>query len=122
MGDLKTEGKHAGEHLVWEANPQHCRDSAVIASGNKLDVGAVVGKVTASGKYVGFSPAATDGSEVPAGLLYDAVDATLADENGVVSSRTSTASSGEVTWPTGITVAEQTAAIAELAKIGIVLR
>ncbi len=51
--------------------------------GQALEAGAVLGKVTASGKYKAFDPAAVDGSEAAAGVLYGAVDASAADAEGV---------------------------------------
>ena len=47
------------------------------------ETAAVLGKATASGKYKELDPAAVDGSEVAAGILYDAVDASAADAEGV---------------------------------------
>lgn len=48
--------------------------SAVFAAGT------ILGRVTASGKYVQFLDTAVDGSQVPVGVLRSAVDATGADD------------------------------------------
>ncbi len=45
--------------------------------------GTVLGKITASGKYTICDGAAVDGSEAPAEILLEDVDATLADAVGV---------------------------------------
>ena len=43
-----TEGRHAGEHIVSEANGARSREQAILASGN-LPAGAVLGKITNAG-------------------------------------------------------------------------
>jgi len=49
-------------------------DIAVIAAGQNLPRGAVLGQVQASGEYVLCKPAANDGSEVPSAILDQATD------------------------------------------------
>ena len=56
-----------------------------IASGaGKLEPGTVLGKITTGGKYTGLAPAATNGSQNAAGILWAGVDASAADAPGVV--------------------------------------
>jgi hypothetical protein len=56
-----------------------------IASGaGILARGTLLGKITASGKYVKSLTASADGSEVPDAILLEAVDATAADVNAAV--------------------------------------
>ena len=75
------EGRYAGEFVVSEGNGSISRETITVLSGETLEAG--LGKVTASGKYKALDPAAVDGSEVAAGILYDAVDASAADAEGV---------------------------------------
>jgi len=84
---IKTESTHAGEFLLSEGNGNISREEITITSGEVLAVGAVVGKVTATGKYVAYNDAGVAGEEVAAGILYDAVDATGADAKGVIIAR-----------------------------------
>ncbi|WP_256345826.1 head decoration protein [Pseudomonas putida] len=51
-------------------------DSGVIATGQQLARGAVLGQVTASGEYLLSKAAAEDGSQVPRAILDRAVDTT----------------------------------------------
>ena len=51
-----------------------------VASGQSLVRGAVLGKVTASGKYVLSTAAATDGSQAPDLILAEDCDASAADK------------------------------------------
>lgn len=55
-------------------------DTLTILSGQVLPRGAVLGKVTASGKYILSLAAANDGSQTPSVILADAVDATGGDK------------------------------------------
>lgn len=53
-----------------------------IITGGAYKRGAVLGVVTASGKYKLSVKTATDGSEAPAAILVDDVDASTTDQNG----------------------------------------
>ncbi|HHJ4165606.1 TPA: head decoration protein [Raoultella ornithinolytica] len=53
-----------------------------IITGGTYKRGAVLGVVTASGKYKLSVKTATDGSEKPAAILVDDVDASTTDQNG----------------------------------------
>jgi hypothetical protein len=55
-----------------------------IASGQNLVRGALLGKITASGKYVLSLAAAADGSQTPVAILAEDVDATGGDKSGIV--------------------------------------
>jgi len=55
------------------------RDETLI-TGQNLKRGALLGKITASGKLTLSLAAAVDGSEVPFGILVDDIDATAADK------------------------------------------
>lgn len=112
----------ASEFLVSEANGDLSRDAAVIAAGAHLVAGAVLGRVTASGKYVRLAPAAADGSQNAAAILYGPAAAASADQRGVVISRSAEVNGNLLTWPTGITAPQRAAAIAQLAALGIIIR
>lgn len=55
----------------------------VLASGQNLKRGAILGRITASGKYVLSLSAAGDGSQTPAAVLAVDTDATGGDRNTV---------------------------------------
>ena len=46
MPNTITEGKHAGEFAVSLCDPQYCNEQITVLSGQDLDAGHVVGKVT----------------------------------------------------------------------------
>jgi hypothetical protein len=119
-----TEGKHAGGFLVWEVLRDYTRETVTIASGaGKLEPGTVLGKITTGGKYTGLAPAATNGSQNAAGILWAGVDASAADAPGVVLLRgPAIVNRHEIVWPEGATEAQITAATTALATMGIILR
>jgi hypothetical protein len=117
-----TEAPRPGSFLVSEANGTLSRDTFVIASGQTLKAGAVVGKLTATGKYVELAPGSYDGDEAAAGILYAGVDAAAGDQQGVVVNRYAEVAGASLIWPTGITTNQKAAAIAELLDLGIKVR
>jgi len=123
-----TQGKTAGEFIVSElpagsTGVSPCRDTITILSGQDLVAGSVLGKVTASGKYAIYNNGAADGTEVAAGLLFAAVDASGADAPGVGLIRATVEYNlTEVTWNTGALQAEIDAGVADLLAIGIIAR
>lgn len=116
-----TESRHAGEFIISEANGHRSRDTVTVAVGNKLKAGHVVGELTAGG-FAEYSPTNTDGSETPAGILFDAVDATAAAKTGVNMARDCEVNASELTFFEGATEAEIETAAAALAEHGIILR
>ena len=118
-----TEGMNLGDLLKYEAPNLYSRDQATVASGQNLTLGAVVGIVAATGKVKALDPAATDGSQLAAGVLLEPVDATAGDrDDGILLARHAIVADSALVWPAGITNAEKAAAIAELKAIGILVR
>ncbi len=118
-----TEGLNLGDLLKYEAPNLYSRDQITVAAGQVLALGAVVGVITASSKVKVVDPSATDGSEVAAGVLIQAVDANLADrDDGLIVARHAIVADHALVWPTGITVAEKKSASAQLKALGILVR
>ena len=118
-----TEPMRAGEHLVSEVTTQS-REVGIVAQGATAiyPPGTVLGKVTASNKLTQLAPAATDGSQTPVAINYERVDATLADTPVAINVRLTEVNGLCLTWPSGITTAQQAAAIASLAAAGVIVR
>ena len=118
-----TEGLNLGDLLKYEAPNLYSRDQITVAAGQVLALGAVVGVITASSKVKVVDPSASDGSEVAAGVLIQAVDANLADrDDGLIVARHAIVADHALVWPTGITVAEKKSASAQLKALGILVR
>ena len=117
-----AEANTLGDVLKYEAPNLYSRDQVTIASGRSLALGAMVAIVTATGKVVALDPAGLDGSEVAAGVLVAAVDATAADAPGVIVARHAIVADHALVWPAAITQPEQDTATAQLKAAGIIVR
>lgn len=91
---------------------------ATLLSGQNLTRGALVGKITASGKYTLSLAASADGSEVPDAILAQDCDASAADTECLVYLR-GDFNANSVTFGTGHT-ATSTAAALRLKDITLV--
>jgi hypothetical protein len=79
-----TQPPNMGDVLKYELNPNFTRETVTLLAGTNYRVGAVLGRITASGKMKLSTAAGTDGAQSAAGMLLDDVDATSADANAVV--------------------------------------
>jgi hypothetical protein len=118
-----TEGLNLGDLLKYEAPNLYSREQVTVVAGQNLELGAVVGRITASAKFKVFDPAATDGSELPAGILLGACDATLIDrDDALLLARHGMVASNAVVWPAGITTEQKTTALAQMSSLGVLVR
>ena len=60
-------------------NTQLVSETCMLASGQNLIRGSVVGRISTSGKMTLSTATATDGSQIPYGVLVDDFNASLAD-------------------------------------------
>jgi hypothetical protein len=93
------------EILAGYSPPPRIEGVTILSGSGVLASGTILGRVTASGKYIQFLDTAVDGSEVPVGVLRNMVDATSADRPGemIVSGLLK---SDQIVEPTNGTVAE----------------
>ncbi|WP_298233637.1 head decoration protein [uncultured Azohydromonas sp.] len=117
-----TEQNRTGDFLLSEANGSYSRENEILAAGQHLQAGTVVARLTATGKFTALAPTAETGAEDAAGILLATTNATDADTAVVVVSRAAEVKADALVWPAGITTNQKTAAIAQLAELGIVLR
>lgn len=113
---------HDGGFIVSQANGHRALDQAVLAAGAKVYAGTIVGKITASGKFVQCVSSASDGSQVPAGILFGTKDATTADKPCVVVRRDCEVNASELIWDASFNAGAITAGLATLAGLGIIAR
>lgn len=71
-------GTYNHDNLIAGSAVNAVTESIVIDTGN-LVRGSVLGKITATGKYVLSASAAADGSQTPVAILAEDADATSAD-------------------------------------------
>src|SRR5690349_10332020 len=99
---VQTEAIHKGEGILSEANGERSREQITVVTGQNLGAMFVVGKITASGKYKEYDNAAADGSQAAAGVLIGAVDASAADELGVILARDAEVDYDTLQWKSGM--------------------
>lgn len=116
------EKRGRGFHVVSEANGDRSREQVILASGD-LEVGTILGEITASpGEYAQVDPAAVDGTEVAAAVLYDSVDASAAAQDAVVHIRDCEVFKDALVYPAGATPAEIATIDSQLEAAGIIVR
>lgn len=79
-----TQPPGMGDVLKYELNPNFTRETITLLAGTAYPVGAVLGRITASGKYKLATSGGTDGAQTAAAVLLYAVDASAADATGLV--------------------------------------
>lgn len=116
-----------GDLLKYELNASYCRETVTLKAGTSYALGAVLGKITVSGKYR-LSPAAAvvgdEGAEVASTVLIEAVDASAGDATGLVVARgPAIVSKAALVFDVSVDDAAKTAAKhAELSAAGVVPR
>ena len=79
-----------GDLLKFELNASYSRETVTLKAGTSYPLGAVLGRITASGEYR-LSPAAEvvgdEGAEAAIAVLLDAVDTTDAAATGLIAAR-----------------------------------
>lgn len=111
-----VETRHVGEHIVSESNGTQSREEVTVAqTGTAILSGTVMGKVTASGKFVPYSAAASNGSQTAAGVLYTELKPFTGDAKAVLHVRNCEVSAGNMT---GLDANART----NLAAIGVIVR
>jgi hypothetical protein len=118
-----TEGRHPFEGIVSESNGNLSRDEITIGASQTISPGSVLGKITATGAYVAWNPAASDGSQNAAAIaIYPAVTGSGATATIAALTRDAEFRSEALMWASGITAGNITTGIAQLALVGLIIR
>ena len=79
-----------GDLIKRESDPDYTRETVTLKAGTAYPLGAVLGRITADGKYT-FSPAAsttgTEGAEIACAVLLHPVAASATDTQAVILAR-----------------------------------
>lgn len=116
-----TERQHTGEFIADEPSPKISRENVIVtlAAGSRLQPGHVLGKLSASGKFVEYDNSGSDGSEAAAGVLYGELDNSAgvapADFDGVVLTRLAAVRKAGLLWFSGADGTAKDAAYVDLA-------
>lgn len=120
-------GPTLGHLLKYELNGNYSRESVTLKAGTAYPLGAVLGRITASGKYR-LSPAeevtGDEGAEVASAVLIEAVDASDGDREALIVARGPVITSKEalVYDPSVEDENDIAAKLSELAEAGIIAR
>ncbi len=123
-----SEGKYTGEFILAEPAEEISRETVTVtvAAATKLSPGRVLAQLSATGYFVDYDNAGTDGSEQAAGILYSELDNTTgqapADFTGVVVARLAAVRKADLSWNSGVDTPGKTAAYADLAALFIIAR
>jgi hypothetical protein len=109
MPVFATEGRHAGEYIVWEPNANYCREKGRLAAGNNLEPGAVLGKITDAATATADAGNTGDGVISAVTIGPDAINGTYTLTCTAVASNAGTFS---VTDPNGGSLPNLTVAVA----------
>ena len=123
-----SEGQHTGEFILAEVDPQIGREQVTltVAAATKLEPGYVLAQLAATGKYVEYDNAGSDGSEVAAAILYGEADNVAggapADFTVTVVKRLAAVRKADLQWNSGVDAGGKTAAYADLASLFVIAR
>ncbi|MBK5946048.1 head decoration protein [Rhodobacter veldkampii DSM 11550] len=119
-----TQTPTMGDVLKYELNPNFTRETVTLLAGTNYPVGAVLGRITASGKMKLSTATGTDGAQNAAAVLVYATDATAADQSVVVIVRgPAIVSKAALVFDASVDDAAKTAAKhAQLTALGIIPR
>jgi hypothetical protein len=119
-----TQPPTMGDVLKYELNPNFTRETVTLLAGTNYPVGAVLGRITASGKLKLSTATGTDGAQNAAAVLLYVVDATAADATGIVLVRgPAIVSNAGLVFDASVDDAAKTAAKhAQLTALGIIPR
>jgi hypothetical protein len=118
-----TEAPRSLEFLVREFDKLFNRETGVLISGQNLQAGAVLGRITASGKYTALAPTASDGSQNAAAILLEATDASTGDKPAALLVRgPAVVSQANLIFAPAVTGPQKTTAYGQLTALGIVPR
>lgn len=119
---ILTERKRTGQYIASEANKYRSREEVVVTfPTDGLEPGTVLGKITATGKYVAHDNALSNGGQNAVAVLFEG-SSDAGDQNRTITARDSEVSENELIFKTGITDANKAAALVNLASVGIVAR
>ena len=119
-----TQAPSQGDIVKFQINPNYTNEAITLLLGTNYKSGAVLGRITASGKYKLAVVGAVDGSAVAVAVLLNPADATLADATGIILARgPAIVSKAALVFDASVNTAPLTATKhAELTAVGIVPR
>lgn len=125
MADIRTFGRILdGEHVLSEATGRRSREEVTLKASatNPIVAGTVLGKVTGTGHYAIHDPAAGDGTEAAAGVLFIGKRKSASTQKGVIHCRSCELNGKKLTYLAGMSAPDKALAIADLLALGVIVR
>ena len=122
-----TKGQSNASFIVSESSGYRSRDAVTVTvpASTTYAAGTLLGKITASGKYVRHASGADNGSEDEAGILYETLANTTGsavDSESVSFARDAEVNGSELTYEAGADATQITTSDAALKALGIIVR
>jgi hypothetical protein len=112
-----------GGHILSEDPGRRSREQVTLGiTAVPLPSGTVLGKITATGLYVPLAPAAGDGSQNFAGVLWERREINAATQRAVVHNKDCEVNGREVTYINALTAPQLATVEAAAANLGVVIR
>ena len=113
--------------IVSESNGYRSRDDVTVTvpASTTYSAGTILGKITATGKFVRHAAGATNGSEDEAGVLYETITNTTGsgvDSTAVNFARDAEVNGHELTYEIGADAPQIVLSDAALKALGIIVR
>lgn len=126
MSEVFSQGNYLTDWLKGELEQpdRFTRDSIIVLAGEDLVSGSVLGKITASGKYVAWDPDASDGSQTVRGILVTPVmgDTSADQPASAITRGPAEVIQSKLSFKDTTDGSDQTVAMAALATLGIIAR
>ena len=119
---ILTEGPRKVQFMISEATGYRSRDEGTVTvPADGYEAGTVLGKITATGKFVRHDAGASDGSQVEAGILFVNLRDT-GDTPATIIARAAEVRGGDLIYAVGADAAQIATSNAALAALGIIVR
>lgn len=124
---ILTEGPRKAEFMISEAESYRARDNATVTipANTTFSAGTVLGRITATGKYVRHDAALVNGAQVARAVLFENVQnatGSSADFKATVIARSTQVKKADLIYMAGATGPQILTTDAELVAAGIVVR
>lgn len=122
---VNSQKNYVGDVVVFEEDVRYSRETGTLASGNgTVEVGAVLGVITASGKYAPYDDGtAADGRDTAVAICLEEADTSGGDKDVPVLVRHAVVNRQNLVWDSTIdTSGERDTGVSELADVGIIAR
>lgn len=112
-----TETIHQGEFLLSEGNSFISREpvTVTVSGTTKWLSGTLLGKITATGKYIKYLNGASDGSQAVAGILWNELDPVAGDIKATIIARNAEVIGAKLTG-------SDAPGLVDMAALGIIVR